>query len=362
MEVTISNRTIARIILSVVGAFIGLLAIREASHAILLVAMSIFLALVLNSPVHWIASRTPGKMRGNRTVATAISYILVVVILGAFLANLVPPLARQTGQFFESVPRLVEDLRSEDSSLGQFVRQYKLEGQIDKLSEQLSERIDNIGGAAISTVSRIGSSFFSVITVLVLTFMMLIEGPHWVRFGLRLAPSKQRSHWRKLSRDMYAVIKGYVNGQVVLAAIAALFIMVPLLIMDVSYPAALMVIVFFCGLVPMIGHTIGAAILSIVALFQSPVAALVVLGYYILYQQIENYVVQPKVQSNSTNMSPLLVLVSVTVGVSFGGIIGGLVAIPVGGCIRVLVLDYLNRSNRLSPDEAIDEPLAAYKD
>lgn len=362
MEVTISNRTIARVILSVVAAYIGLLAIREASHAILLVIMSVFLALVLNSPVHWIASRIPGKMRGNRTMATTISYILVVVILVTFLVNLVPPLARQTGQFFENVPKLVEDLRSEDSSLGQFVRQYKLEGQIDKLSEQLSERIDNIGGAAISTVSRIGSSFFSVITVLVLTFMMLIEGPRWVRFGLRLAPDRRRTHWRKLSRDMYAVIKGYVNGQVVLAAVAALFIMVPLLIMDVSYPAALMVIVFFCGLVPMIGHTIGAVILSIVALFQSPVAALVVLGYYILYQQIENYVVQPKVQSNSTNMSPLLVLVSVTVGVSFGGIIGGLVAIPVGGCIRVLVLDYLNRSNRLSPDEAIDEPLAAYKD
>src|SRR5690606_34847208 len=112
-----------------------------------------------------------------------------------------------------------------------------------------------------------------------------------------------------------------------------------------GYPFALVVVVFICGLIPMVGHTIGAVLVSLVALFTSPVAALVVFVYYILYQQIENYAIQPKVQANSTDMSPLLVFSSVVIGVSFSGILGGLVAIPVAGCLRILVLDYLYRND-----------------
>jgi predicted PurR-regulated permease PerM len=158
---------------------------------------------------------------------------------------------------------------------------------------------------------------------------------------------------------MYRVVKGYVNGQVVLALLAAFMILPVLLITGVSYPAALVVVVFVCGLIPLVGHTIGAVIVSTVALFHSPWSALIVLGYYILYQQIENYIVQPRVQANSTNMSPLLVFMSVIVGVSFGGLLGGLVAIPVAGCIRIVLLDYLQAKKIIEPktfDAAVNEP------
>jgi predicted PurR-regulated permease PerM len=122
-----------------------------------------------------------------------------------------------------------------------------------------------------------------------------------------------------------------------------------LLILGISYPAALTVVVFICGLIPLVGHTIGAIIVSTVALFNSPWSALIVLIYYILYQQIENYIIQPRIQANSTNMSPLLVFASVIVGVSFGGLLGGLVAIPVAGCIRIALLDYLRAKNIIEP-------------
>jgi putative heme transporter len=102
----------------------------------------------------------------------------------------------------------------------------------------------------------------------------------------------------------------------------------------------------------MVGHLIGAAIVTIVALFTSPVSAIIALAYYILYQQIENYLIQPKVQANSTNMSPLLVFIAVVLGVNFGGLLGGLVAIPIMGCIRILVLDQLTRRNLLDAGAA----------
>lgn len=157
---------------------------------------------------------------------------------------------------------------------------------------------------------------------------------------------------------MYRVIKGYVNGQVVLAALAAVLILPALLILDVPYAIALAVVVFICGLIPLVGHTIGAIIVSLVALFHSPLSALLILIYYILYQQIENYIIQPRIQANSTNMSPLLVFTAVLIGVSFGGLLGGLVAIPLAGCARILLLDYLRFKKIIEPktfDAAIDE-------
>jgi predicted PurR-regulated permease PerM len=124
-----------------------------------------------------------------------------------------------------------------------------------------------------------------------------------------------------------------------------------MIILGISYPIALAVIVFVCGLIPMVGHTIGAIIVTTIALFTSPVAALIILGYYILYQQIENYLVQPRIQANSTNMSPLLVFSSVVIGVSFSGLFGGLVAIPIAGCIRIAVLDYLQRKKLIDTEQ-----------
>jgi predicted PurR-regulated permease PerM len=158
----------------------------------------------------------------------------------------------------------------------------------------------------------------------------------------------------RLGNDMYQVIKGYVNGQVFLAALASVMILPAVLLLHIGYPAALLVIIFICGLIPMVGHTIGAIIVTIVALFHSTSSAIIILAYYILYQQIENYLIQPRIQANTTNMSPLLVFMSVVIGVNFGGLFGGLVAIPVGGCIRIAALEYLH-SRKIIGETALKE-------
>lgn len=362
VEVTVSNQTIARVLLMTLGSFILLLAIRQAAHALTLIFTAFFLALALNAPVHWIAQRLPGKRRGSRTMATAVAFFLVVIFLGVFLASIVPPLVKQTGNFIDSIPGLINDLHDNTTTLGRLVERYNLEEQVDNLNEQATEWASSVTGGAVSTVGRVGGSIVSTLTVLVLTFMMLIEGPRWIRLGRRLTPNRREAHYETLARSMYKVVKGYVNGQVLLAALAAILILPVLVVMDVSYPFALMVIVFICGLIPLVGHTIGAVLVSLVALFTSPVAAIVVFGYYILYQQIENYAVQPKIQANSTDMSPLLVFASVIIGVSFSGILGGLVAIPVAGCLRILVLDYMRRRNILAKEEKDDIEVVTVKD
>ncbi|HSD56183.1 MAG TPA: AI-2E family transporter [Candidatus Saccharimonadales bacterium] len=349
ININIPNRVVIRVLLLVVATFIALAAVRQAAHALVLIFTAFFLALALNAPVHWFAQRIPGKRKGSRTIATAVSFILIIGVLGGFLASIVPPLVKQTNSFIKAAPTLVNDFKDENTEVGKLINRYNLQDQVDDFSEGIAKRLKNSGGAAVSTAGKVGSSAFSVLTILALTYMMLIEGPRWLRLFRDIVPDEQQERADYLALNMYKVVKGYVNGQVILAVIAASLLLPVLIMLDVSYPAALFVIVFICGLIPMVGHTIGAIIVTLVALFTSVPAALLVLGYYFLYQQIENYLIQPRVQANSTNMSPLLVFASVVIGVNFGGIFGGLIAIPVAGCIRIAVLDYLRRKKIIEP-------------
>lgn len=361
VEFTISTRTILKILVLVVLSmlFVGLL--RRASHSLLLIATAFFLALALNGPVHWLAVHLPGKKRGSRVLGTVISFLIVVILLGVFLWSLVPPFVRQTESFINAAPHLVQSLHNDDSGLGKLVHRYHLEKQVDTVSSQLSSRLKNIGGAAFSAITRIGSSVFSMLAILALTFMMLIEGPHWLLFFKELFPKRHQDDVDRLGLDMYRVVKGFVNGQVLLAALAALLISPALFILHVSYAAALVAVIFICGLIPLIGHTIGAIIVTLVALAHSPTSAIIILAYYIFYQQVENYLIQPRIQANTTNMSPLLVFMAVIVGASVSGLFGGLVAIPVAGCLRILILDLLVREKIIAREPAIAEEVKEAK-
>lgn len=351
VNVTVSSRTVIRVLTLAMLWVVLFAAIRQAAHAVVLIFTAFFLALALNAPVQWLSIHLPGKRRGNRTLATAVSFIIVIALLGTFIGSLVPPIVRQTSSFIDAAPHLIEEVRSQDSAVGKFVRRYKLQNQVDKVSKQLSSRLDNVAGTAAGTVTKVGASIFSVLTILALTFMMLAEGPRWLKFFEEIVPDTHRAHVNKLATDMYRVVKGYVNGQVTLAFIAATLLLPAMLMLHISYPIALMFVVFICGLIPMVGHTIGAAIVTLVALFHSPISAVIILAYYIFYQQVENYGIQPRIQANSTNMSPLLVFASVVIGVNFGGLFGGLVAIPLAGCIRIAILDYLQNSHILTRQE-----------
>lgn len=349
VEITVSNRTVVRVLLLVVLTMLGLAALKQAQHAIVLIFVAGFLALAFNAPVSWIARRIPGKRRGNRSLATALAFLGLLVVLSAFLASIVPPIARQTANLIDSAPGLVRDLRDENTSVGRFVERYNLDQQVDKFSTELTDRLKGATSTAVSTVSQVGSSLFAGLTVLALTFMMLIEGPHWIAWMRRLMPANKRDDADILTARMYKVVKGYVNGQVTLALIAALLLLPMLFILNISYPFALVFVIFICGLIPMIGHTIGAIIVTLVALTTSPASAIIILSYYFLYQQIENYALQPRIQANSTEMSPLLVFSSVVIGVSFSGLLGGLLAIPLMACLRVAVLYWLELRDIRAP-------------
>jgi len=281
-ELTISNRTILRVAFMIIAIVVAFKGFEAASHALLLLFIAFFLALALNAPVQFIARHMPGKLRGRRGLATTISYLIVIAILGGFIAYLIPPMVHQTQNFISSSPKIINEFRNQSGTVGRFIRHYHLQNEVGNLSSQLS------------TVLGIGKSIFSVVTVIVLTFMMLVEGPRWVRIFKEMVPDRRHDLVERLAGDMYKVIKGYVNGQVLLAMIATILIVPALYIFHLSYPVALTAVIFVCALIPLVGHSIGAVIVTVVAAFHSTTSAIGVLIYYILYIQIENYLIQPK--------------------------------------------------------------------
>ena len=355
VEITVSNETVVRLIFIILIGIGFVDAFLKIKSAVVLLLLAFFLSLVLNGPVNWIASKLPGRIRGNRLIGTTISYIVVLALFGAFFAYIIPPFVHQTERFISAVPNLVKDTQIQSSAVGKFVRNHHLQKQVDALSSQLSGQLKNIGGIAFDSVVRIAKDIFSLIAVLALTFMMLIEGPRWLNALRQIFVRRKNDEMvNRVGHEMYRVIRGYVNGQVMLALIAAVLVAPALFIMGVSYPVALMAVVFISGLIPMLGHSIGAVILTLVALFHSVSAALVVLVWYVIYINIENYMIAPKIQANTTKMSPLLVLIAIIVGINFGGLLGGLIAIPVAGIVRVLIIEILEQQNRL-PKDYLDE-------
>src|SRR4051812_110591 len=246
VAVTVTTETFARLALLTIGTIVLIVAAKRAAHALLLIFIAFFLALAINGPVQWLGKRLPVKRRNKRVLATSLSFLVVVLLLVGFFASIAPPLVRQTESFINAAPHLVKDFRSQNSTTGRFIRDHHLEKQVNTFSRQLSDRLKNAGGKAFSTAQKIGSSIFSLLTILVLTFMMLVEGPGWLIFIREIIPEKHHAVADRLAFDMYKVIKGFVNGQVTLAALAAVLIMPAVLILHISYPVALMVIIFIC--------------------------------------------------------------------------------------------------------------------
>ncbi len=345
VEVTVSNQTVIRVIALVVATLIGFQLLRSFALALQLIFIAFFLSLALNPAVSWFSRKLKLK---SRISATAISYILVVVSVGSLIAYVVPPLVSQTAGFISNVPQTLENLQRNDSPLSGIIERYNLEQQIDGLADDLRERTGDFSQPVIATAGRVGGAIVSLITVLVLTFMMLVEGPRWIKRYMSLIPQARRKHQTYLAQKMYGVVTGYVNGQVLLSVIGATSAFIVLAIVStllgVSINAvALAGILVFTGLIPMIGNTIGGVILVVSCLFVSLPLAIIMGVFFTLYQQIENVTLQPYIQSKYNEVTPLLVFVSALLGISAGGFIGALIAIPVAGCLKILFLDYLSR-------------------
>ncbi len=342
VTVTFTNRTIVRIVLFVAVGFLLLQLLSSISFALQLIAISFFLALALNPAVSWISKQLKSK---SRTLATAVAYLVVLLLLSIFLWLVVPPFINQTLGVVQDIPTSVEDIQNQDTPLVRFVRDNNLTEQYNDVVGDIKDNLEGFTSKIFSTLTAVGGGIVAVITVLVMTFMMLVEGPRWIQKFLEIQPTNKADKRVRLLKNMYRMVTGYVNGQLFIATIAAIFAMVALLItstvLGVSINAvALASIVGLIGLIPMIGNTIAAVIVVLLCLFVSLPLAIIMAVFFLIYQQVENATLQPYIQAKYNELTPLTVFVAALLGVSIGGFLGALVAIPVAGCIRIYLIEY----------------------
>lgn len=349
VKINIENRTIIRIMIVVVLFLVALRFFEALARPMTLVFVSAFLAVAINPPVNYLSRKI---FKGNRVASTGIAYLIVVAIIGLFLWALVPPMVRESGEFIENMPEYIDQVTEGDHFVGQFIDRYELDQEIEDFGTNITSRIGDADGPLLTGIGRLGTALISIVTVLVLTFFMLVEGPYWMEKFWEFQDPKEIKHRKELVAKMYGAITGYVNGQLLIALLAGSAALIVLLILGIPFPLPLAGIVSLFGLIPLVGATLGAAIVVIAAAFQSVSAAVVLVVFFIVYQQIENNVIQPMIQAKALDLSPLMVLLAVIFGISVGGIFGGFVAIPVAAIIKILILDYTSRSKQLRRSKA----------
>lgn len=346
VKITVDNNTIIRFILVGFGVILGLRFFSALVPVLTLVIVAFFLALALNPPVSYLASKMP---RDSRILGTGAAYLIVLFLIGSFIYTVVPPLLKQTSSLVSNIPSYVDDIKREDGAFGDFIKNYNIDNEVDDFVDNITSNIGTSGDSVFSGINRVGLAIVSVLTVLVLTFLMLIEGPRWLDMFWGVYPAGHRKEHQHLALRMYNVVTNYVNGQLIVALLAALTSMMVMLIVGVPFAIPLAGLVGAFVLIPLIGATLGSAIVVAVALFNSVTAAIIMLAFFIVYQQFENNVIQPFVQSRTLDMSPLMVFVAVLIGITTGGILGAFVAIPVAGSVKV-IFEHYSSSQQVSEE------------
>jgi predicted PurR-regulated permease PerM len=336
--VDVRSRTVLRLLLIVLAVAVTLEIIWIAREVVAWIVIALFLALALNPLVGWIERR--GRVK--RIVAITIAYALVLIVVVAVGATFVPKLIDEVNGFAQAVPGYAHDLTHGRGRLGFLERKYHI---VEKIREQVkaggAKKLFGLSGAAVSLTKSVISVVAATVTIVFLTFFMLLEGRNWVDRCFSLLPERSRPRWQKVGDDIYRTIGGYVTGNILISLIAGGSITLVLLVLGVPYAVALGLLVAILDLIPLAGATVAGVIVAGVAFLHSIPAGVVAVIFFVVYQQLENHVLQPVIYGRTVELSPLAVLVSVLVGASVAGILGALAAIPVAGALQVIIRDQI---------------------
>jgi predicted PurR-regulated permease PerM len=331
-----------RTVLTVLGVIIAVAVVLQvimiARHVIVWILVALFLALAMNPAVDWF-QRHGIKSRG---LASGITFLLVLAAFAGLGALFVPTVVNQVTDLVNKIPDYVHDISKGKGRFGFLETKYHLQEKIeDAIRKGGAKKVFGLSGTAISVTKSVISIVVGIITIAFLTFFMLLEGPKWMERFYWLLPPESRPRWENVCNQIYRTVGGYVTGNLLISLIAGGSTTIVLLILDVPFAVALGLVVAILDLIPLAGATIAAFLIGTVAFIHSIPAGIIVVVFFIIYQQIENHFLQPVVYGRTVQLSPLVVLISVLIGAELAGILGALGAIPVAGAIQVLIIDWL---------------------
>ena len=321
--------------LGALTAIVLMRALASVSQILVLILIALFLATGLNPAVEALRKRNL-----SRSAAVTVIFSSVILFVIFFTLVVVPPVISQGTNLIESGPQLLEDLMKNET-INQLNTQY---GLIDTLQERLRS-VTSDGTLLISTfggVIGVGKSvlsgFFTALTILVLTLYFITSLPQAVNLGLSLVPASRRDRVGLLTNAVIARVGSFVGSQIVIAAMAAVFVTILSTFLGLPSPIAIGMFILVAALIPLIGHFIGAGVLTLIALSQSLAIGVIAFVAYVVYVQVENYVVTPRIMKRTLSVPGAVTIVAALIGSSLLGLVGGLLAVPIAASI-ILILD-----------------------
>src|SRR4051812_15250226 len=338
---------------------------------VVLAVLALYLVYLLRRPIGWlvlagfIAVAASGPVRLferwiRRGLAITIVYIAVILVPFLIAAVLVPPIVDQANNLATNAPRYARDLTSavqDNKTLRDLDRKYDLTGKIQEQAAKLPGKVGDAAGVLADVGAGIISSIFAGGTILILSIFMVGAAPRWREAFVRLHDEKRARALNRLFDRTANAVGGYVRGALLQALIAGVTSWVVLEILGVPYPVALALVIALLDLVPLVGATLGAIVVGIVTLFNDfPTATIIWAVWSVVYQQVENTVIQPRIQSRAVQVEPFVVLVAVLFGSTLFGVFGALLAIPAAATLQIAIYESsLYRRQRLEED-ADEEP------
>lgn len=305
--------------------------------------LATFLAAAASAPVNVLSRTIP------RGAAITIVYLGIVLIPVGIGAILVPPVVEQTVKLVNNLPEYTQDLNKafdENEQLKQLNEDYDITQKLDDVADDLVGQL----GAAAGTLADIGagliSSIFALVTIVVMSMFMVARGKDWRESFLRTRPDAQAEAVRRATDRIASAVSGYIVGALAQATVAGFFAFLMLVILGVPSPLPLAVVIALLDLIPLVGATLGAVIVGVATLFVDfPTTTIIWAIFAIVYQQFENYVVQPRIQSRAAQLDPFIVVIAALFGGTLFGVIGALVAIPSAAAIQIAVREFLAYKN-----------------
>jgi predicted PurR-regulated permease PerM len=344
----------ARTIFGILGILLAvgvvLYVLWVARHVLSWLLIALFLALALNPAVELLQRRGMG-----RGLAAGVTFIVALAVVAGLAALFIPTLVDQVNSFANKVPDYVHDLTKGRGRLGFLETKYHIVERIKASIHKNGVGKLAIGaGAALAVTKSVISAVVATVTIVFLTFFLLLEGPQWMERIYGLAAPDRQPRWRRIGHDIYRTVGGYVTGNLVISLIAGVASGIVAWLAGVPYAVALGLLVGLLDLIPLAGATIAAIVVVLVAIAASGTTAAIVVGvFFVIYQQVENHLIQPLVYGRTVQLSPLAVLVSVLVGAQLAGVLGALAAIPVAGALQVVLVEWRRgRAEQVVPASA----------
>jgi predicted PurR-regulated permease PerM len=312
-----------------ITAYVAYLAIRDIWSLLILLFVSMFLAVALNPAVERL--RKFGLPRG---LAVAIVLLVGLAVVAGSLVALIPPLVQQGAEFMANLPSYIDNLKT-NRYLNDLNERYNVIDQLSGLAT--ASNVTMAMGGVLQGVGLVFSTLFNGVTVALLTVYFLVSFERLKSGAYRFVPASRRPRVERLGNAILAKVGGYTVGALTIAALAGVVSAGFMLVVGIPYAFALAVVVALFDLIPQVGATLGAVVVTLVGFAQSVPVGIACLVFFVLYQQLENWVIYPRVMRRTVQVSDLAAIVSMLIGASLLGVVGVMIAIPVVAAVQLII-------------------------